>query len=172
MPRSRREGESWETYADLLLHWICGCNAVIVGLRAEYRDEFASRAAPTGAGTPGLDDTLERLERDLEQHYRNDAWLPRSQESAHYARTVRHARDELTALRLRAEWAEQSAHARWQQCDALTARLAASEAAREAVEREPLRLIAAERERQVAGEGWTPEHDDAHADGSLGFAAA
>lgn len=33
-------------------------------------------------------------------------------------------------------------------------------------------LIAAERARQVAKEGWTPEHDDEHADGSLALAAA
>jgi hypothetical protein len=32
--------------------------------------------------------------------------------------------------------------------------------------------IAAERERQVSAEGWTPEHDDEHADGSLARAAA
>ncbi len=33
-------------------------------------------------------------------------------------------------------------------------------------------LIAAERARQVAVEGWTPEHDDEHADGELAKAAA
>lgn len=32
-------------------------------------------------------------------------------------------------------------------------------------------LIVAERERQMAVEGWTPEHDDHHADSSLNFAA-
>lgn len=32
--------------------------------------------------------------------------------------------------------------------------------------------IAAERRRQVEEEGWTPEHDDRHRDGSLAFAAA
>lgn len=32
-------------------------------------------------------------------------------------------------------------------------------------------LIAAERERQIAVEGWTPEHDDEHADGELAEAA-
>lgn len=32
-------------------------------------------------------------------------------------------------------------------------------------------LIAAERERQVSEEGWSPEHDDDHADGSLRRAA-
>ena len=32
--------------------------------------------------------------------------------------------------------------------------------------------IAAERERQVEAEGWTPEHDDAHADGVMAMAAA
>ncbi|MBN8294926.1 hypothetical protein JI664_23345 [Rhodobacter sp. NTK016B] len=32
--------------------------------------------------------------------------------------------------------------------------------------------IAAERKRQVEGEGWTPEHDDEHAEGELGKAAA
>ena len=32
-------------------------------------------------------------------------------------------------------------------------------------------LIAAERERQVAVEGWTPEHDDAHGDRALAKAA-
>lgn len=33
-------------------------------------------------------------------------------------------------------------------------------------------LIAAERERQVSSEGWTPEHDDGHRDGALAHAAA
>lgn len=32
-------------------------------------------------------------------------------------------------------------------------------------------LIAQERERQIAVEGWTPEHDDAHDDGSISSAA-
>jgi hypothetical protein len=32
--------------------------------------------------------------------------------------------------------------------------------------------IAAERERQISAEGWTPEHDDAHDDGALAKAAA
>lgn len=32
--------------------------------------------------------------------------------------------------------------------------------------------IAAERQRQVEVEGWTAEHDDKHADGSLAQAAA
>lgn len=31
--------------------------------------------------------------------------------------------------------------------------------------------IAAERERQVSAEGWTPEHDDEHSDRSLALAA-
>jgi hypothetical protein len=33
-------------------------------------------------------------------------------------------------------------------------------------------LIAAERARQIAQEGWTPEHDDEHAGGQLAQAAA
>ena len=33
-------------------------------------------------------------------------------------------------------------------------------------------LIAEERERQKEVEGWTPEHDDEHTDGSLALAAA
>jgi len=33
-------------------------------------------------------------------------------------------------------------------------------------------LIAAERARQVAAEGWTPEHDDQHIAGELALAAA
>lgn len=33
-------------------------------------------------------------------------------------------------------------------------------------------LIAQERARQIAKEGWTPEHDDEHDDGSLAMAAA
>lgn len=33
-------------------------------------------------------------------------------------------------------------------------------------------LIAAERQRQMTCEGWTPEHDDKHADESLAKAAA
>ena len=32
--------------------------------------------------------------------------------------------------------------------------------------------IVAERERQVSGEGWTPEHDDSHPDGELAIAGA
>ena len=36
----------------------------------------------------------------------------------------------------------------------------------------PIEEIAAERERQKAVEGWTAEHDDEHADGSLSRAAA
>lgn len=32
--------------------------------------------------------------------------------------------------------------------------------------------VLAERRRQVEGEGWTPEHDDAHADGEIDRAAA
>jgi hypothetical protein len=32
--------------------------------------------------------------------------------------------------------------------------------------------IAAERQRQVEIEGWTPEHDDEHSDGELAYAAA
>jgi hypothetical protein len=34
------------------------------------------------------------------------------------------------------------------------------------------RDVLAERRRQIEAEGWTPEHDDAHSDGSLGNAAA
>lgn len=34
-----------------------------------------------------------------------------------------------------------------------------------------VQLIAAERERQVNVEGWTPEHDDAHTNGELSTAA-
>lgn len=33
-------------------------------------------------------------------------------------------------------------------------------------------MIAAERERQVSEEGWTPEHDDSHRSGGLAKAAA
>lgn len=33
-------------------------------------------------------------------------------------------------------------------------------------------LIAAERQRQITAEGWTPEHDDEHGDGELVQAAA
>lgn len=32
--------------------------------------------------------------------------------------------------------------------------------------------IAAERQRQIDAEGWTPEHDDEHTDGALAKAAA
>jgi hypothetical protein len=35
-----------------------------------------------------------------------------------------------------------------------------------------VRLIAAERQRQIMQEGWTPEHDDEHNTGELGYAAA
>lgn len=34
------------------------------------------------------------------------------------------------------------------------------------------RDVLAERQRQISAEGWTPEHDDAHGDGSLAYAAA
>ena len=43
-----------------------------------------------------------------------------------------------------------------------------------ATKKEPLtgvELIAAERQRQVEVEGWTPEHDDEHRSGELGMAA-
>ena len=33
-------------------------------------------------------------------------------------------------------------------------------------------LIAAERQRQIEAEGWTPEHDDGHDEGELALAAA
>ena len=33
-------------------------------------------------------------------------------------------------------------------------------------------LIAAERQRQIEVEGWSPEHDDEHTSGELAFAAA
>ena len=42
---------------------------------------------------------------------------------------------------------------------------------REAVRSAGAALIAAERERQVEREGWTPEHDDSHAGGQLWRAA-
>lgn len=35
-----------------------------------------------------------------------------------------------------------------------------------------VRLIAAERQRQINAEGWTPEHDDTHRCGELACAAA
>lgn len=34
------------------------------------------------------------------------------------------------------------------------------------------RDVLAERQRQISGEGWTPEHDDAHSDGEMAGAAA
>ena len=37
---------------------------------------------------------------------------------------------------------------------------------------EGIRLIAAERQRQVDVEGWTPAHDDEHDEGELAIAAA
>lgn len=33
-------------------------------------------------------------------------------------------------------------------------------------------LIAAERQRQIEEEGWTPDHDDQHTNGELALAAA
>jgi hypothetical protein len=47
--------------------------------------------------------------------------------------------------------------------------------AREPTEEEPVcgvNLIAEERRRQITGEGWTPEHDDAHDDGEMAMAAS
>jgi hypothetical protein len=35
-----------------------------------------------------------------------------------------------------------------------------------------IQLIAAERERQITAEGWTPEHDSQHPEGQLAYAAA
>jgi len=35
-----------------------------------------------------------------------------------------------------------------------------------------IELIAAERERQITSEGWSPDHDDTHAGGELADAAA
>lgn len=35
-----------------------------------------------------------------------------------------------------------------------------------------VKLIAAERDRQISEEGWTAEHDDEHVDGSMALAAA
>lgn len=42
----------------------------------------------------------------------------------------------------------------------------------EAQKRDVISEIAAERERQVSVEGWTPEHDDKHSDGCMARAAA
>lgn len=39
-------------------------------------------------------------------------------------------------------------------------------------EKNAIALIAAERQRQVEAEGWTPEHDDGHQDGEIALAAA
>lgn len=44
--------------------------------------------------------------------------------------------------------------------------------ASESGEREAVRLIAAERDRQVKEEGWTPEHDQGHRYGDLAVVAA
>lgn len=40
-----------------------------------------------------------------------------------------------------------------------------------AAEQDGVSLIAAERRRQIEVEGWSPEHDDVHSDGSLVMAA-
>lgn len=55
--------------------------------------------------------------------------------------------------------------------DALT-ELQSLRAAMRSVEEAPARDVLAERERQKSVEGWTPEHDDQHAEGELGLAAA
>ena len=49
-------------------------------------------------------------------------------------------------------------------------RLATAEAAR--VSSSGIDAIAAERQRQVEAEGWTPEHDDTHTNGAMAAAAA
>jgi hypothetical protein len=36
----------------------------------------------------------------------------------------------------------------------------------------PIEMIAAERQRQMTAEGWTPEHDDTHVAGEMAQAAA
>ena len=38
--------------------------------------------------------------------------------------------------------------------------------------RDAISLIAAERQRQITAEGWSPEHDDEHGNGELAWAAA
>jgi hypothetical protein len=45
-------------------------------------------------------------------------------------------------------------------------------ASRDAPSTDALRDVAAERQRQIEREGWTPEHDDQHDDGELSLAAA
>lgn len=54
----------------------------------------------------------------------------------------------------------------------LRAVLAASDTANEGSTMNGAALIAAERERQIAEEGWTPEHDDGHDESELAIAAA
>lgn len=57
---------------------------------------------------------------------------------------------------------------------AMNAEIAALKAERDALREASVgvREIAAERQRQIEAEGWTPEHDDAHRDHSLAGAAA
>lgn len=59
------------------------------------------------------------------------------------------------------EWASDQLAALTRERDAMQAAMAGG-----------VGLIAAERQRQVSQEGWTPEHDDTHTDGSLATAAA
>ena len=54
---------------------------------------------------------------------------------------------------------------------ALTARVAELTRDRDAAETDAARDVLAERQRQISAEGWTPEHDDAHEEGSLACAA-
>jgi glucose/arabinose dehydrogenase len=66
----------------------------------------------------------------------------------------------------------ESAQAWARRAEAAEAQVTALTEARDALQRGGVGLIAAERQRQVSQEGWTPEHDDTHTDGSLAGAAA
>ncbi|WP_198647642.1 Lar family restriction alleviation protein [Agrobacterium pusense] len=57
--------------------------------------------------------------------------------------------------------------------EATTAALAALSAqVRDVADSPAIKAIAAERRRQIEKEGWSPDHDDAHCDGSIALAAA
>jgi len=81
--------------------------------------------------------------------------------------------DEISALRARIAELEsqQSKRAMYRRLCQFRKRMNEAEAALSAVSQAAADVLA-ERRRQIEAEGWTPEHDDEHANGEMGRAAA
>lgn len=140
----------------------------------------AGRRSPTPPPTDGEGDLVARL-RDTARTFARDDPAPDSPaesyvewEAATAIEALRAERDE--ALREIDRVAGISSHAKNSlavaeaQVSTLSRQL---EEAREALSATPaIRDIAAERQRQIIAEGWTPEHDDTHDGGELAAAAA